>query len=522
MIVITGGHFQYPNGTPVALGTLVLELSSDSTEPVAAPDGTIVAAVPIEIPLDDSGDVFPTYIWSNAELSIPTYYTARVYDANGVPVLKTSLIWIFTVASGGTAPIGTQPPGTVPPPSTVYVYGPQGAFGPAGPTGPTGPTGASYGATPPTIVQVAEIIYQTDPAYPTAVGWTAHFAATPTLGNLLIMGIISSGGTPPSSPSGFSQYYLSAEITGGALSGYAQSCGRLVQAGDGPTWTGTAPSTAFTVFMVEMHDAVLSSDVAGGLSAAGSVATLASPDFQYAAVVFVQTLADKTGGTQYLTAMSPASYDYVYAYETVTNAGYGSFGDDTNGHDAYVFWSSFYEVPGDVIRETYTQITDGLYHIVVIPSSLGPGGSSGAQGAPGEGGMVWKTEKLFLGYFKTGGSVAVADIPANYTSPIDGTVYTDQSRVLYYICEFVCPRNPAPPFINGQGATPSISLSSPLNFRGRLWYYHANVQYDDPSADDYLTVQIFSGYWNGENEQDSTAGFCKVYVVMNADGMPRT
>ena len=159
MIVITGGHFQYPNGTPVALGTLVLELSSDSTEPVAAPDGTIVAAVPIEIPLDDSGDVFPTYIWSNAELSIPTYYTARVYDANGVPVLKTSLIWIFTVASRGTAPIGTQPPGTVPPPSTVYVYGPQGAFGPAGPTGPTGPTGASYGATPPTIVQVAEIIY---------------------------------------------------------------------------------------------------------------------------------------------------------------------------------------------------------------------------------------------------------------------------------------------------------------------------------------------------------------------------
>jgi hypothetical protein len=520
MITITGGNFQYPNGQSIANGTLTLELSSDSTAPVTAPDGTIVAAIPIQITLDVSGNVYPTYIWSNAELSVPTYYTARVYDVDGIPVLKTPIIWVFTTESGGTALLGIQPPGTIPLPFTVYFYGAQGAFGPQGPTGPTGPTGSAFGATPPTIVQVAEIIYQTDPAYPTAVGWTAHFAATPTPGNLLIMGIISSGGTPPSSPSGFTQYYLSAAITGGALSGYAQSCGRLVQAADGPTWTGTAPSTVFTVFMVEMHDAVLSSDVAGGLSVAGSVATLASPNFQYAAVVFVQTLADKTGGAQYLTAASPASYDYIYVPSVVTNAGYGSFGDDTNGHDAYVFWSSFYEVPSDVITETYTQITDGLYHIVVIPSSLGPGGEAGASGAQGERGVVWKTEKLFLGYFKNGASVAVADIPANYTSPVDGTVYTDQTRVLYYICEFVCSRDPAPPFINGQGATPAISIHSPQ--QGRLWYYHANVQQDDPSADDYLMVKIFSGYWNGKNEQDSTAGFCKIFAVMNADGMPRT
>ena len=228
MIVIFGGNFQYPNGQPVAMGTLVLELSSDSTAIVTALDDTVVAAVPVKITLDSSGNASSTYIWSNAELSVPTYYIVRVYDVNGVPVLKTPLVWVFTTESGDTVNLGTQPSGTVPPPSTFYVYGAQGAFGPQGPTGPTGSTGASYGATPPTIVQVAEIIYQTDSAYPTAVGWTAHFAATPTPGNLLIMGIISSGGTPPSSPSGFAQYYLSAEITGGTLSGYAQSCGRLV------------------------------------------------------------------------------------------------------------------------------------------------------------------------------------------------------------------------------------------------------------------------------------------------------
>lgn len=99
MINIYNGTFQCSNGSPVANGSLELRLSWDSTQTVSP--GTVVAGSPIIISLDSNGNAPKTTIWSNAEL-IPSgsYYIAKIYDDNGIPVLKSPLIWEFMQATG--------------------------------------------------------------------------------------------------------------------------------------------------------------------------------------------------------------------------------------------------------------------------------------------------------------------------------------------------------------------------------------------------------------------------------------
>ena len=96
MITISGGAFQDTEGNPLALGTITLKLSWDSTENVTTPMGTIFAGIRAKITLDSGGNIPSTNIWSNAELEIPTYYSVNLYDANGVPVLESPLNWNFT------------------------------------------------------------------------------------------------------------------------------------------------------------------------------------------------------------------------------------------------------------------------------------------------------------------------------------------------------------------------------------------------------------------------------------------
>jgi hypothetical protein len=76
---ISGGAFQYPDGSKVAAGTLVLRLSQDATV-----SGTgQVAPAEITITLDSNGNA-NEYLWFNDSLSPSgTVYQATLFDASG-------------------------------------------------------------------------------------------------------------------------------------------------------------------------------------------------------------------------------------------------------------------------------------------------------------------------------------------------------------------------------------------------------------------------------------------------------
>lgn len=101
------GNFQYPDGTPLANGKLELRLSWDATQQVSP--GTVFAGAPIIITLDANGNAPKTSIWSNAEL-VPagTYYIAKLYDINGIPVLKAPLTWQFTQPTGANVNLSSM------------------------------------------------------------------------------------------------------------------------------------------------------------------------------------------------------------------------------------------------------------------------------------------------------------------------------------------------------------------------------------------------------------------------------
>jgi len=113
MITITNGKFQSLSGGPLANGILTLMLSTDST--VIGSNQNVVAGIPIVFQLDSSGDVpVSSKIWSNAELTQTTYYSVRLYDANGTPVLRFPLNWIFKTTAGGTQDLGSMVNATIP------------------------------------------------------------------------------------------------------------------------------------------------------------------------------------------------------------------------------------------------------------------------------------------------------------------------------------------------------------------------------------------------------------------------
>jgi hypothetical protein len=98
-----------------------MTLSWDSTESVSSPAGTILSGIPIIIQLDSTGNAPPTEIWSNAELNVPTYYTVNLFDSNGVPVLRTPIIWDFTAGAGQPIQITNGPGPTLSFPNPVTV-----------------------------------------------------------------------------------------------------------------------------------------------------------------------------------------------------------------------------------------------------------------------------------------------------------------------------------------------------------------------------------------------------------------
>ena len=63
---------------------------------MTTPNGTVYAGPRIKIALDASGNCPSTAIWSNAELSVSTYYVVNLFDEDGVPVLEAPLTWVFT------------------------------------------------------------------------------------------------------------------------------------------------------------------------------------------------------------------------------------------------------------------------------------------------------------------------------------------------------------------------------------------------------------------------------------------
>jgi hypothetical protein len=140
MITIEGGAFQAPDGTPLANGTLTLSLSWDSTEAVSTPAGTVLSGIPIIITLDSSGNAPPTEIWSNAELNIPTYYTVQLFDSNGVPVLRTPIIWNFSAGAGAPIQITSGPGPTLSFPNPVTIGDLLICCSMGGPTAPDLPT----------------------------------------------------------------------------------------------------------------------------------------------------------------------------------------------------------------------------------------------------------------------------------------------------------------------------------------------------------------------------------------------
>lgn len=121
MITITGGAFQTPGGAPAAGGTLLMQLSRDNQLTAAAymdngyQQANVCAGIPLTITLDENGNVpADTEIWSNAELWQPSYYLVRVFTADGAPINRYSVSWIFTTLSGGTQDLGKMVNQTIP------------------------------------------------------------------------------------------------------------------------------------------------------------------------------------------------------------------------------------------------------------------------------------------------------------------------------------------------------------------------------------------------------------------------
>ena len=242
MITILGGSFMFPDGGVVSNGTAILKLSWDSTETVTNPYGTVVAGEPIVIPLDANGNLTPTLIWGNSELSVSTYYEMSLYNSSGVPLLKTPIIWIFTESSGSIVNVGDVPnQGNVPGNTVVPVQGAKGDTGIQGPVGPQGPAGTFNSPTPPIKTQIAAIDYVagTEPAlsivqktgltYPSFAA-TINLGVSPTVGNTLVF-LMSGGHLTITPPAGLTE--ISSVINGTQT---AKVWKRVVQAGDGTSW----------------------------------------------------------------------------------------------------------------------------------------------------------------------------------------------------------------------------------------------------------------------------------------------
>ncbi len=117
-IQIYGGDFQSFEGTPLALGTLVVQLSHDAQELVNP--GLLTGAPKITIALDNTGNIplsANVMIWPNDQLYTgggSTYYTVWGYDSTGVFVYGPQF-WVLISAVSPyniAGQIPSNPPGS--------------------------------------------------------------------------------------------------------------------------------------------------------------------------------------------------------------------------------------------------------------------------------------------------------------------------------------------------------------------------------------------------------------------------
>jgi hypothetical protein len=116
-ITLINGGFQDPEGHPIANGSLLLWLSTDSVTNDASPNAQVFAGIPVVIPLDVNGNVVASpaqKIWSNAELTpAGTWYKVQLYSApngTGNPLFYTPQSWVFTQAGGSNVDLSTMVP----------------------------------------------------------------------------------------------------------------------------------------------------------------------------------------------------------------------------------------------------------------------------------------------------------------------------------------------------------------------------------------------------------------------------
>lgn len=141
-VQLIGGNFQDNEGNVLALGYLILRLSSDEQVPGV---GQIAAGISTRINLNSSGSVdtlTPQLVWGNDQM-VPAnnFYIVEGYTAAG------ELAWgpnnEQAIGSGGTFDVGTWVPNTV---LSWFYPAAVGPTGPAGSNGVTGPTGAGAGS----------------------------------------------------------------------------------------------------------------------------------------------------------------------------------------------------------------------------------------------------------------------------------------------------------------------------------------------------------------------------------------
>jgi len=517
MIGIFGGGFQFPNGAVVASGTLTLQLSWDSPEAVTTPGGIVVSAERISYTLDLTGNLPLTYIWSNAELSVPTYYIVNLYDKNGVPVFKAPFIWVFTTPTGGTIDIGT-PPNQGGEGGSTY----EPIEGPTGPTGPTGPPGAasagggvssSGGVSSTPGEQGPPIVVQR--AYGGWIDNAAHdvvLSQAPSVGNILVAMVMDADyynivshlptgftvlSTFANNPSGHQYGDLAA---GGFNIGY-----RVVKAGDGTHWsyqsTGWTPPTYGSehIMLCELlgTPVITASTGEGGWLTSAPAKVSTNLIFASQALLAIVGFFGGLGGPVTSGSWSPDEFNSpIYPIDEYY---FVEFVDCTS-------------IPAGPITATYPY-TGGVAYGLVL-AYFPEAGAMGPTGPTGPSGSSEIEETLFLGYFIHGTDVSLAGLgAAKFTSPIDSFVYTSQNQILYYQAEIVSTRYPASGFVNGQMIDPGQSSTSSLpGSAGELWYFYQNV-IDDPTNPYYNTLFLLQSYWNGDNEQVVNAGYAKVYAI---------
>jgi len=534
MIGIYGGNFQFFNGAVVANGTLTLQLSWDSSESVTTPGGIVVSAERVSYTLDLTGNLPLTQIWSNAELSVPTYYVVNVYDKNGVPVFKAPFIWVFLVTTGGTVDIGTLPNQSGEGGLTYEpLEGPTGPTGPIGPTGPQGLPGEAVGgggvqinggvsSSPyneaPTLVQTAQMQGVTN-------SLTCTLGTMPTVGNTLVCFVQGTSlvAFTATLPAAFTQLANLGSGTCAGVVGYmvVTAANKSLTYTMTNTWPDYPPYSEggyggmqFSIAEILGTPFILANagDAGEGYLPYGFYTLYTDTVFSAQPVLAIVGFEEYfTGGST--DVWSPDNFNVANRLVSIG----GSFNWILVAADCPT-------LPAGPITSGWHTTADGYstfdtkYVLALIYNPIsGPAGPTGPTGASGSSEIE---ETLFLGYFVHGTDVSLARLGATkFTSPIDSFVYTSQSQILYYQVELVSTRYPATTgtggsvsFVNGQMTDPGPSNVSALSFRGELWYFYSNV-IDDPTNAAYNTLFLYQSYWDGEEEQAVNAGYAKVFAV---------